>query len=552
MKTKIIILISTVLALSSCSDFLEEDTRGRQEQGTFYTSENLAFASLAGIYQRVFAGDCYRQNLAVRQDACSDLHTYKPVASADAVCFPKYNLTPEETHVSLNWTGAYLVIFTANEFIHAMETNTVIAEDAKLEFVREAKFMRALMYYHLVNRWGDVPLITEPVDTQVTARARTPKTEIWQQLITDLEDASKLPEKGSPRKGGASTGRVDRGAAMFLLAKVHLSNVTDENGTDHFTKAKAVLDAFPDGYALMPSITKVWRMTDEYNAESIFEMSNTSGQMPQQNFGALGYLLPTGNWRGANGTYPVNDYLLKMAGFGNWDNASEATSWYDTPGLSERTLYYYSSNPVTGLDPANIHTQYRYKKKDGSTATVNFTTSALGYNSHLIKFVDLSGFDSYADHAVGNTDVNMVIFRYADVVLMRAETECEIGDSAVALALLNSIRKRPEDVGDPLYTMTAPTGEREIYLADKAALREAIRNERALELVGEGWRFYDLKRWGNTYALAKLRESRRTNIPGTAEDYRPEDIGNITENKLLWPIPEGEMEGNAAMVQNPM
>ncbi len=554
MKTKIKILLSASIAvlICACSDFLDEDTRGRQNQKTFYTSESLAFTGLAGIYQRAFDGGALRQNMIARQEGYSDLFTYKFGASADATCFPKYSLTPEQTHVTAPWTLAYLVIFTANEFINAMENNSVIDVEARTEFIREAKVLRAFMYYHLVNRWGDVPLIVKPIDTKVTARVRTPKAEIWQYLITDLEDASNLPEKGANRRGGISKGRIDKGAAMFLLAKVHLSNVADVNGTDHFTRAKAVLDNFPSGYELMPSITKVWKIDDEHNAESIFELDNKSGQIPSQGLPALGFFLPSGSWKGANGTNPVNDYLIKMTGWGNWDNVADATSWYDTPGMSERTLYYFSSNPVTGLDPTTYRTQYKYKKKDGTVATIEFTHPSLGFNCHLMKFVDLAHFANYGDHAVGDTDVNFIFFRYADVVLMKAEVECEVGSQPTALALLNSIRKRTEDTGDKLYTMTLPAGANEIFLADKAALREAIRNERALELIGEGWRFYDLKRWGNQYALEKLRQSRQVNIIGTAVDYLAEDLANITENKLLWPIPEGEVKGNKLMVQNPL
>jgi hypothetical protein len=204
MKIKIGISVLIALVMSSCAGFLDEDTRGRQEQSTFYTSEGLAFAGLTGLYQRIFTAQTFRENLSNRQDACSDLHTYKPVASADAYCFPRYTLTPEQVHVGNPWTGLYLAIFTANEFIRAMETNTVIDQAAREEFMREAKVIRAIMYYHLINRWGDVPMIMEPIeDTSVTDRARTPKAEIWQQLIVDLEDAAaNLPAKGTARKGG--------------------------------------------------------------------------------------------------------------------------------------------------------------------------------------------------------------------------------------------------------------------------------------------------------------------------------------------------------------
>jgi hypothetical protein len=130
---------------------------------------------------------------------------------------------------------------------------------------------------------------------------------------------------------------------------------------------------------------------------------------------------------------------------------------------------------------------------------------------------------------------------------MKAEVECELnGATKTGLGYLNQIRKR---AGETQYSLTNENGLRP--LNNQAEMREAIRNERALELVGEGHRFYDLKRWGNEYAMAKLKASRQAFIQGTTFCYKPEDLTNIQDFRLMWPIPEGEMNGNSLMKQNP-
>ena len=130
---------------------------------------------------------------------------------------------------------------------------------------------------------------------------------------------------------------------------------------------------------------------------------------------------------------------------------------------------------------------------------------------------------------------------------MQAEVECELnGRTQKALDLLNKIRDRAEEAP---YSYDKKEGYRQ--LISKEELREAIRNERALELIGEGHRFYDLKRWGSEYALRKLKESRKAHIEGTEFCYRSEDLINIKEEYLLWPIPESEINANNKITQNP-
>ena len=212
---------------------------------------------------------------------------------------------------------------------------------------------------------------------------------------------------------------------------------------------------------------------------------------------------------------------------------------------SARTSYYYSRKPLSSEVSPDYKGEYVYTNSSGQQEKIIFTNATTPLYSHIMKFADFSSYGH--KFAVGDCPFNVIIYRYADVVLMKSEVECELnGMSDIALDLLNQVRKR---AGESLYSFTEKSGT--IILESKEDLREAIRNERALELIGEGHRFYDLKRWGNDYAIKKIKESRQAHIINTEFCYRPEDLSNISEEKLLWPIPESEINANDLMIQNP-
>ncbi len=521
MKTiiKSFLLFSMIFVMSSCESFLEEDPKGKQMVETFYNTDIEAFGGLMGLYSTVTNdGNGLRQNFITRSEASSDLLTYKTVGAADGQSFPKYKLTPENTPLVQIWNHCYSAIYRVNSYIAALSSNTSskISSKKREQYIKEAKFFRALMYYHLVMFWGDVPLHTEPTNMQNTDIARTPATQVWAQVLQDLTDASTLPEKKD-----TPNGRISKGVVLTLLSKVHLMK-------NDFNSAKQILDQI-SGYSLMAAINDVWSTQHKYNNESIWEINIEKGILPRQGNPMLSYFLPMhADFQGTNATYPVNDYLLMM-----------------TEKDSPRTKLFYSKKPLSSEVSAKYKGEYKYTTDSGEEKTIIFTNATQPLYSHIMKFTDFSTVGSKFETA--DCPFNLIVFRYADVLLMKAEVECELnGTTNTALGYLNQIRKR---AGETQYSLTNEMGLRQ--LNNQAEMREAIRNERALELVGEGHRFFDLKRWGNEYALAKLKASRQARIQGTAFCYKPEDLTNIQEFRLLWPIPEGEINGNSLIKQNP-
>ncbi|GHS90706.1 hypothetical protein FACS1894203_0010 [Bacteroidia bacterium] len=483
-------------------------------QENFYTTDSEALGGLMGLYSTVLKGGV-RENFIVRNEACSDLLTYKPVAAAEAVSYVKYILTSERVNVVGSWNHCYSVINGSNAYIRSLSDNENISKDKREQYIKEARFFRALMYYHLVMRWGDVPLRTTPTNMKNTDIARSPADEVWSQVIEDLTEASSLPEKSN-----TPNGRISRGLVYTLLAKVYLIKKDYQNAANTLDKIT--------GYSLMSNINDVWNIRQKYNKESIWEINCEPGTLPKQDNFMLSFYLPVyPDFKGTNATYPVNDYLLML-----------------TEQNSPRSKYFYSKKIKTNEVTSTYKGEYEYTDASGKNVKIIFTNATMPAYAHLMKFADLS--NNGTNFETGNSPFNIIIFRYADVLLMQAEAECELnGKTAKALEYLNLIRKR---AGETLYTITNESGLRP--LNNQEDMREAIRNERALELVGEGHRFYDLKRWGNQYALTKLRESRQAHIAGTNFCYNPEDLTNIEEHKLLWPIPEEEMRGNKLMIQN--
>ncbi len=512
-------LLVVVLSFSSCSDFLEEDTRGKQMQESFYNTDNEIEGGLMGIYGRIINTDAgIRGNLIYRNEACSDLLTYKPVMAATGMAFPKYMLTPENELIKTTWDHLYSTIFGINDYIQAIENNMSpkVSEKVKDVCLKEAKFFRALMYYHLIMCWGDVPLRTEPTNMSDTDIERTPKDKVVEVILSDLSEAVTLPEKASVKKG-----RISKGAALYLLAKVHLMQ-GDMKSAEH------VLNQITD-YSLMPDIKQVWSTTHKFNNESIWEINREEGTLPTQGNVLLQYYMPMyKDFKGTNATYPVNDYALMMTEEG-----------------SDRTKYYYSKKPLSSEISPQYKGEYTYVNSKGEEVRLVFSNATVPLYAHIMKFTDFSTVGH--KFAQGDCPFNIVVFRYADVILMQAEVECELnGRTQKALDLLNKIRDRAKETP---YSYDKKDGYRQ--LISKEELREAIRNERALELIGEGHRFYDLKRWGSEYALKKLKESRTAHIEGTEFCYKPEDVTNIKEEYLLWPIPESEINANSKMKQNP-
>jgi hypothetical protein len=369
------------------------------------------------------------------------------------------------------WNGCYQMINKANQVLlkaPAVTDNTSLRD----RLVGEAKFLRAWAYFELVSQWGDVPVYTEPIVSPTGYKGKSPAAEIYTLVITDLTDAvANLPLS----YGNNDLGRATRGAANTLLGRVHMQK-------DDYAAAKTALLAVVNS-AQYSLVNFSWNFDGdvtngstaittghEANAESIFEVFFQDRGDNNFNWGYNGELQPPNNW----GPQTVRNQEYGQA----WGNVIP----------SDRILDEFEAG-----DPRYKMTFWEVGDiiltKGGTEPGVTLTASHLNVDPSIKNGVSLKRiYKKYSildwmNESFKTTGINQRLMRYADVLLMLAECETELGNFAQTATYINMVRARP-GVNMPPVTLTT-----------KNQAMRAVMHERSVELAGEGVNNIDILRW---------------------------------------------------------
>ena len=482
MKTTINILLTILAAalLMSCEKFLDvkPDSNGiavdnSGSDSALYATASEAESALAGVYSD-FRNEYFELDYFVNGDAQSD-DAYAGADNPSNFQIDEFNIDATNSNVSRDWAYLYSTIGKANLVIDNVMAvpDSGLTMDRRRGIIAEASFIRAYMYFQLVQLFGDVPLVLNSVTTfnldilPELFPPRAPLAEVYEQIIKDLGTA--LPDV--PVSAG-DKGFATKGAVNAVLAKVY-ATIEPHDWNKVLEHCNAVI-AGP--YNLLPNYDELWDNMHENSAESIFEI-NYEGTSSSGNWGVS--MFRGMDWKKFN--IPSND-LVKA---------------FDDEGDAIRKASSIFFDDVTGKwsDPFWPQSNYPFINK--------------------WRLVDMPSPQNY------------IFIRLADILLLKAEALNEQGDVAGAAALVNQVRSRVQ-----LPNTTAGTQE---------AMRLAIEKERRLELAFEGHRWYDLKRTGRAIEVMN-------NAKGP-DGVTP--IGyNLTPNRLVWPIPQAEMDKNSNLVQN--
>lgn len=392
-------------------------------------------------------------------------------------------LTSQNEPVYFYWERCYLGIANANTAIRFLPSAN-IGEQVRNRLLGEAKFFRAVFYFYLVQFFGAVPM---PTDTPVPqydkdGYPRSPEADVYKLIEEDLKFA--VANLGS--KSTASIGRANKEAATALLGKVYLT-------MKNYAAAETVLAPMmnTNETKLLPNYADLFKEENENNTESLFEVQYSSESQYTQNFSELlGSWALAGNKAGGGGQvalvtdyaaniFPANDTIRK--------NASLRSVYYDPNTGAPGYLNWWA-------DVGKPHVK-KFEQKDGQQA--NVSTKNIGY------------------------------LRYADAILMYAEALNEQSKTSEAVTQLNRIRERAK--------VSKYSG------LSQQQFRDTIVVERMRELMYEGWRWFDLKRWGLLIS--------RTNTYNTAAKNNIQNPRN-----MLLPIPFREFSNNRTLKtsdQNP-
>jgi starch-binding outer membrane protein, SusD/RagB family len=395
------------------------------------------------------------------------------------------------------WNGCYHMINRANLVLQKAPdvTDNVALRD---RVIGELKFLRAWAYFELVSQWGEVPVYTEPITSPTQFKGKSPIADIYTLIVADLNDAaSKLPAVYS----SSDNGRATSGAAYAMLGRVLMQN-GDYGG------AKTELLKIYNKYSLVANYN--WNfdgdvrnddgspnaLGHEFNAESIFEVVFVDkgdggfnwGYNGEGSTSALG-TARNQDWGKTWGNVVPSDRLLNE--YEANDPRYKFTIWQEGDLILTAT-----PNPVA-LTAADINT---------TTSTKNGVTMRRFFRKYNIYEWVNSGF-----HIGG---LNQRLLRYADVLLMLAECEAEVGTPAQAAAYINEVRRRP--------SVNMP----DVAPATKEAALKAVMHERWVELAAEEILNIDVLRW-----------RKKGYYPSIMTDPKPGQVD-------FFPIPAGETATN--------
>lgn len=468
MKKYILILVGVMsLTIVSCEKFLEEKPYDFIGSASFYKTEGDAIAALNGAFSSLQPQTYYGRTSWLVTELSGDLMKVN-VALADRDVLYAQTFDANNGEIGNWWNSSYNLINRANDVIKNVP-NIVMDVTRQNNIVGNARFLRAMAYFDLVRSFGSVPLILLPTqDLSNLKPSRTPITDIYKSIIDDLKFAETncFAENLIP---SSAKGRVSNGAATALLAKVYLTKATTtaKEATDFTNSLAASNKVIASGLYSLVSYKNVFDVTTENNAEHIFSIQ---------------FDLPPN----------IGNIVVRM---------------HLPAGLNG-----------TGSFVAEKSFEDSFTANDIRKALTLGRESVTAANAYYSKFSDPL-------RQINNARNNVLILRYADVLLMQSEALNEI--NALDLTKLNGINAVRTRASIPSLLLA--------NVLTRDAFVDALVQERAWEFSAEGNRRHDLLRLGR-YKQRQLIVFRRA----------------VEDKYLLYPIPQTEIDLNPNLKpQNP-
>ncbi|WP_018475769.1 RagB/SusD family nutrient uptake outer membrane protein [Echinicola pacifica] len=486
------LMLTAVLGFG-CSDFLDETDKSNFTLENYFTKPEHATSVVNSIYESLrpitvsgFGGGTWMMTEFATGLADTDL------GQAQNSLFIKNLINNSDNgYGQTYWTSYYRGIANANLAI-AEIPGISMDEAEKNALLGEAYFMRAYYYFHLVRLFGNIPLVTDPIDLTSEDLFAPPAdpADVYDRIVADLLEAEKM---GLPMRD--ASGRASQGAVKSLLSSVYLTmaGYPLQRGSEYYAlaadKAEEVINS--GTFDLFPSYDDLHDPAQNNLGEHIFMIQFAP------------YLMAS-TWQVSIIPYNrgISNYSAETGGIFADENFVKAYPEGDKR-VEEKAFYYTS-----------------YTTRSDRTQSIE-----LG-DYYLFKH-----FDAEAQTNTTSSGLNWPVIRYAEVLLLFAEASNEAnGPNTAAYEAVNKIRSRAE--------LPALEG------LSKEDLRTAIWKEKWFELSFENKTWFDMVRLRQAYNVTT----------GLFEDYVGHTFvygPQVTERELLFPIPTAEMRNNHKLIQNP-
>jgi starch-binding outer membrane protein, SusD/RagB family len=480
------IAITLLLQFSCSKNFLDKTPLSSLTTGNFPTSATDAESELTGAYDwMVYYTNFYQYDNFMNTDGKSD-NCYINSDNVPAEQPLEYfsTVTPANTNIQRDWQELYNEIRAANAVLDDVPkiTDPALSGARKSMILGEARFIRAMHYYWLVTEWGSCPIILTVDNGGNLYPTRNKVSEVYAQIITDLKYADSV--LGTTPYNG-QLGRATKGSAEAMLAKTYAQM------GDYADCLRYCNEVINSGmYSLVPNFANLWGVMNKNNAESIFELQTNASAYGFFGFEIFDYVATDG--------YPKRDIASA-----NLINAFKAAG--DTLARYQTTINWQIPGAAFAMPP----------NAWDPSMPIPF----------MNKYPDANGYNSPDD---------IVLVRLADIILLAAEANNQLGNTSPAIMELNQIRNR---AGLPNTTAVTQTD-----------LAMAILNERQLELVFECSRWNDLQRADANGTINIVTwMANQFDSHGKNLNYNM----NPDKHQYIFPIPQEDLQLNKNLTQNP-
>ncbi len=537
MKNKIkkysIGIIGMVLAFFTSCNELDLAPTNKFTDLNYWTSTEKASAVLNMAYSQMFSSSYFFAN-----EKLSD-NLYEGRGNTDEKIITSGQADAALGRFANEWKNCYEGIKTCHTFLENVDNVTNMDPTLNIRMKAEARFIRAFLYFRLATQYGDVPLFDGNLSLEeANSIARSPKADVLAFVRAELNEiVTMLPAKGE--YNASDNGRITQGAVMTLLARTYLY---ENNWSNVASICEDIINGDYGQYELFPSYSGLFLPENEYNNEVILDLGYTLIQRTWSEFydaiplsvgGRINAFAPTQEL--------VDSYIMK-----NGKPINDATSGYD------------ENNPYANRDPrfgaTIVYHGYKWTKGDGSVSTIYIKPGSSGaagasnldeyagpgQNSTGTGYYLRKYFDPTAPAGIA-AGLNLILMRYADVLLMYAEAKNELGqmDQTVWNKTVGALRARAGFTDAD--ALNYPAGD----------LREIIRNERRSELAIEGLRLFDIRRWETIETVMNGYPHGAKFAAGNTQyiqlDQRKFDSGR----DYLFAIPQSQRDINKNLTQNP-
>ncbi|SNR70026.1 RagB/SusD family nutrient uptake outer membrane protein [Lutibacter flavus] len=509
----LLVFLSIALVTASCveeSDLIQVDPNTYTE-GSFWKTDDDALKGVNAAYGSLLTDGTYMRStpllLDLKGDDCRSQSPWGAMFNVG-----RFNSSVADAAI-YGWAFEtyYQGIYRANQVLENVP-EIEMDEALKNRILGQAYFLRGLYFFHAVNMFKSVPL---PLNNSEIYNEQKSNADGWAQVISDMQMASEMLPASYNSVSGADageTGRATKGAALAYMGKAYLFTNDFANARDTFKK---IIDS--NVYSLVANYRDNFTDVNENNSESVFEVqfSRDAGGVDLGWGGA-----PASGW----GKTSARAITYGPRGFG-WTDVQPTRSLFDD--------FHIEKTVDDEVDPRLDATMFYNKPEGMMLYGQDFATFYGGNQGDLNdlfcrKYQNSDG--GQPDEFDWRSGINERIMRYADVLLMYAESLNETGATATAYTYIQMVRDR---VNLPDLATTKPG-------MSQQQMRDQIAHERLLEFALEGHRFDDVRRWGWLQNSSKLDWLK-------SRDY---EYDTYKAGREYFPIPQLEMDNNPGTMQN--